>query len=289
MGGQNRERRLPRRKEGTPMATKTSPIGIIDSGIGGFSVALKMQQLLPHENLLYFGDGANMPYGNHSADEILTMTRYMLRFMEERGVKALLVACNTISCLIDRYRDDMTCPVLSVVEAGAEAVAQMPAKNVGVISTCFTESTKCYPNLIGQKAPDKTVISQGCPDLAHLIEFNLGNPGGQEVIREDLKKNMDELVHHHKIDCCVLGCTHYPLVEKDIEHLYPGLPLVDPAVQMAKTIGAYLEENGLKNDQAEKGTLDIYTTSSMEEYREKAAKVGLDPITSVQLYPAMKL
>ena len=86
------------------MATKTSPIGIIDSGIGGFSVALKMQQQLPHENLLYFGDGGNMPYGNHSAEEILTMTRYMLRFMEERGVKALLVACNTISCLIDQYR-----------------------------------------------------------------------------------------------------------------------------------------------------------------------------------------
>ena len=78
-----------------------------------------------------------MPYGNHSAEEILDMTRYMLRFMEERGVKALLVACNTISCLIDQYRNDMSCPVLSVVEAGAETAASMPVKRVGVISTCF--------------------------------------------------------------------------------------------------------------------------------------------------------
>ena len=178
------------------MVTKTSPIGVIDSGIGGFSVALKMQQMLPHENLLYFGDGGNMPYGNHTADEILTMTRYMLRFMEERGVKALLVACNTISCL--------------------------SVKNVGVISTCFTESTRCYPNLIGQKAPDKTVISHGCPDLAKLVEANLGDPKGQEVIEEDLKKNMDELVHKHKIDCCVLGCTHYPLVS--VPGAAPGGP-----------------------------------------------------------------
>ena len=84
------------------MFSKESPIGIIDSGIGGFSVARKVQKLLPRENLVYLGDGANTPYGNHTAEEILTMTRYMLRFMEEKGVKALLVACNTISCVIDR-------------------------------------------------------------------------------------------------------------------------------------------------------------------------------------------
>ena len=128
------------------MTEKNRPIGIIDSGIGGFSVARCMQRSFPHENLLYFGDGENMPYGNHSAEEILDMTRYMLRFMEERGVKALLVACNTISCLIDQYRNDMSCPVLSVVEAGAETAASMPVKRVGVISTCFTHSTRCYPD-----------------------------------------------------------------------------------------------------------------------------------------------
>ena len=71
------------------MITKESPIGVIDSGIGGFSVARKVQKLMPHENLLYLGDGANTPYGNHSAEEILTMTRYMLRFMEDHGVKPI--------------------------------------------------------------------------------------------------------------------------------------------------------------------------------------------------------
>ena len=75
------------------MITKESPIGVIDSGIGGFSVARKVQKLMPHENLLYLGDGANTPYGNHSAEEILTMTRYMLRFMEDHGVKGLVGGC----------------------------------------------------------------------------------------------------------------------------------------------------------------------------------------------------
>ena len=164
------------------------------------------------------------------------MTRYMLRFMEERGVKALLVACNTISCLIDRYRGDMTCPVLSVVEAGADAVSQMAVHKVGVISTCFTHSTRCYPDLIGKKAPDKEVVSHGCPDLAKLVEANVGDPAGQGILDADIQANMDALVNQEKIDCCVLGCTHYPLVEKNIQRLYPGLPLIDPADQMAKTI-----------------------------------------------------
>lgn len=271
------------------MATKTSPIGIIDSGIGGFSVTLKMQQRLPHENLLYFGDGGNMPYGNHPAEEILTMTRYMLRFMEERGVKALLVACSTISCLIDQYREDMSCPVLSVVQAGVDVVAQMPARKVGVISTCFTHETRCYPELIGKAAPDKTVLSHGCPDLANLIERNVGHPEGQAAIDAALKGNLEELVCKENIDCCVLGCTHYPLVEPNIRRLYPGLELVDPADYMAGTVCRYLQAEGLANDQAEQGRLDIYTTGNVEEYREKAEKVGLNPVTSVQAYPAMKL
>lgn len=180
------------------MFSKESPIGIIDSGIGGFSVARKVQKLLPRENLVYLGDGANTPYGNHTAEEILTMTRYMLRFMEEKGVKALLVACNTISCLIDQYRDEMSCPVLSVVQAGADAVKDLDVHKVGVISTCFTASTHCYPDLIGKAAPDKVVISHGCPDLANVVERNVGRPEGQALIDADVQKNLEGLVRDER-------------------------------------------------------------------------------------------
>lgn len=140
------------------MYHKTSPIGIIDSGIGGFSVARKVQKLLPNENLLYFGDGANVPYGNHTGDEILTMTRYMIRFMREREVKTLLVACNTISSLIKQYRGDIDCPVLSVVEAGAQTVKSMDLDRVAVVSTCFTANFGCYPRQIGKLSDRKSVV-----------------------------------------------------------------------------------------------------------------------------------
>ena len=269
------------------MLTKESPIGVIDSGIGGFSVARKIQKMLPNENILYLGDGANTPYGNHSGEEILEMTRYMLRFMEEKGVKALLVACNTISCLIAEYKDDMSCPVLSVVQAGADAVCALDVKKVGVISTCFTAKTGCYPELIGLTAPEKEVIGHGCANLAHLVERNVGNPDAQAMIDADLKNELEILVNEEKIECCVLGCTHYPLVEENINRLYPTLKLVDPAEQMVRTVERYLQENGLVNDSGMQGRMDIFTTGSMAEYEEKAAKVGLSPVTTVGFHAPM--
>lgn len=269
------------------MPSKISPIGIIDSGIGGFSVARKVQALLPHENLVYLGDGANTPYGNHTAEEILAMTRYMLKAMREQGVKALLVACNTISCLIEEYQREMDCPVLSVVQAGADAVKELPVHKIGVISTCFTAASRCYPNLIGHLAPDKVVISHGCPNLANLVERHAGDPTAQDLIDADLRTELDDLVHVDQIECCILGCTHYPLVADNITRLYPGLTLVDPAQQMAQDVQCYLEQEGLVNDCPQHGALDIFTTGSTEEYASKAAKLGLTPVTSVQFYPPM--
>ena len=271
------------------MLTRNCPIGIIDSGIGGFSVARRVQKLLPHENLLYLGDGANTPYGNHTGQEILELTRYMLRFMRDHEVKGLLVACNTISCLIDQYRDEMDCPVFSVVQAGADAVAQLPYQKIGVISTCFTAESGCYPRLIEQVAPGRQIISHGCPNLANLVEQNVGNPDAQPLIDGDLTENLEPLVSREQIQCCVLGCTHYPLVEENIRRLYPDLVLVDPAERMAEGLKAYLSQSDLMNEQTETGRLDIFTTGSLEEYIKKANKVGLNPINSVQFLPPMQL
>lgn len=271
------------------MMTDDRPIGVIDSGIGGYSVALKVQQLLPHEDLLYLGDGANTPYGNHSAQEILTMTRHMLCLMAEHRVKSLLVACNTISCLIDDYRHEMNCPVFSVVQAGADAVARQPYERVGVISTCFTAASGCYPRLIGEAAPGCQVISHGCPDLAGLVEKHVGDPAAIPLIDRDLEANLKPLVELERIQCCVLGCTHYPLVADRIRRLYPRLPLIDPAEQMALELKRYLTENGLLARKCEPGRLDIFTTGSLEEYIRKANQVGLKHIRSVQFYPPLHM
>lgn len=272
------------------MSDRHSPVGILDSGIGGFSVVKQVQELLPGEELLYFGDGAHIPYGNHSQEDIVAMARYMFSFMEEQGVKALMVACNTISCVIEQCADRVCCPVFSAVQAGADAAVRLEVDKVGVISTIFTHNSRVYPRKIQERSPRKMVVlSCGCPDLARLVEHSLGDPGGMAEVEENLRLELDPMVLVDKVDCCVLGCTHYPLVSDSIQRLYPGLPLIDPAEEMAQALKLYLEREGLGNPQSEPGKLTIYTTGSVEEYALRAWQVGLERVNKVEYYVPMIL
>lgn len=272
------------------MSHVDAPVGILDSGIGGFSVVKQVQKLLPVEDLLYFGDGAHIPYGNHPREIILDMARYMFRFMEERGVKALLVACNTISCVLDGCAEELSGPVFSAVQAGADAAARLEADKVGVISTVFTHNSRVYPQKIQDQSPRKVVVlSCGCPDLARLVEHSLGDPSGMALVEENLHRELDHMVLEDKVDCCVLGCTHYPLVADSIHKLYPGLPLIDPAEEMARSLKAYLDRENLNRPRRTPGTLTVYTTGDVEEYVLRAAQVGLERVSKVEYYPPMRL
>ena len=268
---------------------KDGPIGVIDSGIGGFSVARQVQKLLPEENLIYLGDGAHIPYGNHPREAIVAMARYMFRFMERRQVKALLVACNTISCVMAQCRDAVSCFTINAVQAGADAVSRMDVEKVGVISTVFTHRSRCYPREIRARSPKKIVVlSCGCSDLARLVEHNLGDPAGMAEVEDNLHQELDHMVLVDKIQCCVLGCTHYPLVADSIRRLYPGLPLIDPAEEMARALAQYLERSGLAR-RGGPGSLTIYTTGDVEEYALRTRQVGLERVERVEFYPPMEL
>ncbi len=275
------------------MFDRHSPVGILDSGIGGFSVARQVQRLLPGEDLLYFGDGANIPYGNHSSEEIVALSRYMFRFMEEHRVKALLVACNTISCVAHRCEDQVTCPVFNAVQAGitsAQAAAErLRFCKAGVIATVFTHQSGCYPAHLDTGRPGGVqLVSRGCPDLARLIERHLGDEAGMALVEADLRRELGALVEQEQISCCVLGCTHYSLVEDRIRRLFPALTLIDPAEQMALQLRDWLQAQDLTSGQSQGGRMDIYTTSSVEEYRLRAAQAGLNPVSSVRSYPALQ-
>lgn len=272
------------------MSDQHSPVGVLDSGIGGFSVVKQVQKLLPGEDLLYFGDGAHIPYGNHPRETIVSMARYMFRFMEAHGVKALLVACNTISCVMDRCADEISCPAFNAVQAGADAVAGLEVDKVGVISTVFTHNSRIYPRKIQERSPRKLVVlSCGCPDLARLVEHSLGDPGRMAQVEENLRQELDHMVLEDRVDCCVLGCTHYPLVADSIRKLYPHLPLIDPAEEMARALKIYLNREGLSNPRTSPGTLTICTTGDVEEYALRARQVGLERVERVEYYPPMIL
>ena len=249
----------------------------------------QVQQLMPGEDIIYFGDGAHIPYGNHPRQRIIDMARYMFGFMEQRRVKALMIACNTISCLVDACEDAVSCPVFNAVQAGADAASRLDVEKVGVISTVFTHNSRCYPTKIQQNSPGRLVVlSCGCPDLARLVEHNLGDPVGMAEVEDNLRLELEDMVGEG-IECLVLGCTHYPLVEDRIRKLYPRLELIDPAKQMALELEEYLRKENLSAEQEKTGALKIYTTGDVQEYALRARQVGLKNISGVEYYPPLKI
>ena len=272
------------------MSKRNDPVGILDSGIGGFSVVKQVQRLLPGEDILYFGDGAHVPYGNHPEETIVALSRYMFEFMERQKVKVLLVGCNTISCVIDRCADLVSCPVFDAVQAGVSGALADGGDKVGVISTVFTHSCQTYPRQIRARgAGELTVCSRGCPNLASLVEHNLGSGDGMEQVEEELRRELGELVEKEKIRCCVLGCTHYSLVSDRIRKLFPELDLVDPAMEMARSLREHLQGNDLARQDEEKGTVTIYTTGDVKEYALRAEQTGLQRVARVSAYPALEI
>ena len=238
--------------------------------------------------------GGVIAYGNNQTtarNRSLTRNQlHLLQFMAQRRVKALVVACNTISCVLDRRADEISCPVFSAVQAGAEAAARLEAGKVGVISTVFTHNSRIYPRKIQTLSPRKVVVlSCGCPDLARLVEHSLGDPAGMALVEENLRQELDPMVRVDRVDCCVLGCTHYPLVADSIRKLYPALPLIDPAEEMARALKAYLDREGLANPQTSPGKLTVYTTGDVAEYALRARQVGLERVAGVEFYPPMEV
>ena len=125
--------------------------------------------------------------------------------------------------------------------------------------------------------------------MARLVEHNLGSGEGAAEIESNLRLELDHMVLEDRVDCCLLGCTHYPLVAGTIQKLYPGLPLIDPAEEMARSLKDYLDREGLGNPRTGAGALTIYTTGGPEEYALRAKQVGLERVAGVEFYPPMEV
>ena len=152
------------------MLNAGNPIGVMDSGIGGLTVVRELQRILPGEDIIYFGDSANCPYGNKTSDQIFDLSCNMLRFLGDNGVKCTAIACNTISTLSDRLRPCFDYQIISIVEEAAKYVVREHLKSVGLIATEFTVASGKYAELIHKDAPDCKVVGKGSPLLAALVD-----------------------------------------------------------------------------------------------------------------------
>lgn len=249
-----------------------APIGILDSGVGGYTVARVLQQILPKEDVIYYGDGGNAPYGNRTADDIVHIVEQILNFMAEQGVKAVGLACNTSSALIDRFADKYDFPIFSIVQAGADEVLRQQIKRVGVLSTMLTAQTGSYPRLIHEGNPAVEVFSQGSVNLAALVES--GKAGDEEIVAE-LRASLGCLATAQpELDTLVLGCTHYPLVRDVIAREYPQfVNIIDPAMGQVEKIAQCLADHNALN--ANGGKLQIYTSGDCGKFEAMAAQLGL--------------
>jgi len=243
------------------------PIGIFDSGVGGLTVMKEIVALLPGENIIYFGDTARVPYGTRSRE---TVTKYSIEnteFLMSKGIKALVVACNTASSVSLAFlRKKFPVPVIGVVEPGARAAAAASKlKKVAVIGTEATINSRSYEEAI--KAIDGSVEVSGiaCPLFVPLIEE--GWLDG-EVVKLTAEKYLSSL-RYNGVDSIVLGCTHYPMI-KDVIKDVMGVPLIDSAVETAKEVKRVLEEKGMLRQGGDGGSREFFVT----DFPEKFSHVG---------------
>jgi len=220
-------------------------------------------KLLPRENILYLGDTARVPYGTRSSE---TVTRYSIenaQFLMSRGIKILVVACNTSSSIsLDILKKRFPIPVIGVVEPGAKAaVATAKTKKVGVIGTEATINSRSYEKAI--KAIDKSITVKGvaCPLFVPLIEE--GWTEG-DIVRLTAEKYLASM-RYNGLDSLVLGCTHYPMI-KDVIKDIVKVPLIDSAMETAKEVKRVLKENNMLCKKKNKATWEFFVTDSPEKF-----------------------
>jgi glutamate racemase len=218
-------------------------IGVFDSGVGGLTVVSALRRRLPGESILYLGDTARLPYGSKSPDTVTRYTRRNIEFLTERGVKAVVVACNTASALALPNLDMQEVPTFGVIEPGARKAAAVSKGRVGVIATEATVRSDAYPKALRAIRPDLEILSHPCPLFVPLVEEGWhDDPLTEEVVRRYLQPLLDE-----GIDTLVLGCTHYPLLVPVLQRVAgPDVTLVDSAEVVAEMVAGGLTERHLE-------------------------------------------
>lgn len=247
----------PRKNEGV--------VGIFDSGIGGLTVTATISQALPMERLLYFGDGAHVPYGPRSLTEVREFSFAITEALLAKGAKVIVIACNTASAaalraLREAYPD---VPFVGMEPAVKPAVEHTRTGVVGVIATVATFQSELYATIVERFAHGVEVLHQPCPGLVKQIESGeFDTPATEDMLRGWL-----EPLLARNIDALVLGCTHYPIVRPLIERIVgPEVRVIDPAPAIARQLQRVLHRDGIKAPNDQRGDLTCYTSGSTAEF-----------------------
>jgi glutamate racemase len=220
------------------------PIGMFDSGVGGLTVARAVIDLLPHEDLVYFGDTARSPYGPRPLHEIRTFAREIAAFLLEREVKILVVACNSVEvAAIEDLTDRSRVPVVGVIDPGVRAALRATRNGrIGVIGTEATIRSEAYDRAVGREDGGVRLHSRACPAFVPHVER--GDTTSPELL-DSARRYLEPLVAA-EVDTLILGCTHYPLLSGLLQVVMgPEVVLISSAEETAKDVYAALVRDGL--------------------------------------------
>jgi len=239
-------------------------IGVFDSGIGGLTVVRALRKKLPKARILYVGDVARMPYGNKSAATVVEYSREITRFLMRRGCKLIVIACNTASALAaDALREEFSVPILDVITPAVREARRAAKKGtIAVLATRGTVGSGAY-----QKDLPPGSIALACPLFVPLVEEGyVGTKEGRAIVKRTLHP-----LANKKISTVILGCTHYPLLRREISAMFPSAKLVDSFAVAEDAVALVKLDPGLAN--GGKPGLEVVVTDRTEHFERLASKI----------------
>jgi glutamate racemase len=257
------------------------PVGVFDSGVGGLTVLHECLVTLPHEDFVYLGDHARLPYGPRPLDEVREFSREIGAFLERQDVKLIVVACNAAtSAALPQLQEELAVPVIGVITPEAHAAVQTTRnRRVGLLATQLTVDAGRYARLVRDLDAGVELHAVACPRLVPLIEGD--DPYGAETeaaVREYAAPLKDAAV-----DTVILGCTHYPLIRPILQRVFGReVTLVFSAEETAREVAETLARKGIENDGTREGRYRFLTTGDPEAFREMGRRFLQLPIGEVE-------
>jgi glutamate racemase len=257
------------------------PVGVFDSGVGGLTVLHECLVTLPHEDFVYLGDHARLPYGPRPLDEVRDFSREIGAFLERHDVKLIVVACNTAtSAALPQLQEELSVPVLGVITPEAHAAVQATRnRRVGLLATQGTVDSGRYASLVRALDAGVAFHPVACPRLVPLIESD--DPYGSET--EEAVREYAAPLKDAGVDTVILGCTHYPLIRPILQRVFGrDVTLVFSAEETAREVAETLARKGIENAGGRDGVYRFLTTGDPAAFREMGRRFLQLPIGDVE-------
>jgi len=276
---------------------KSAPIGIFDSGLGGLTVARELASALPNESFIYVGDTARCPYGPRDLDEVQRYVREICTFLQDKGVKLIIIACNTATAAgLKLAQREFDVPVIGVIEPGARAAVRATRnRRVGIIGTAGTIESGVYSKAICALDAGATVYSVATPTFVDMVEEGLALNGDHHDVYVpsafyEIARDYLDGLRKNEVDTLVLGCTHYPLLKNPIHQVMGSdVVLVSSAEETARDVLSTLQRRGNEAREDTVSSYEFYTTGDPDRFEILGSRVFGRPLVKLELLASTEL